>query len=122
LPEPLVLGRYGLGGLKLSEAREHLIEAKKTVAACRSPARQKATVAARRRQENTFGEWAEEWLERHKMAQLMGGMRHSVCERDLKRPFGNLKLEEVTATNCATCVIALSIEARPPLQFKRARS
>jgi integrase len=95
--ETLVLGRYGAGGLKLSEARELLIEAKKSLAAGRSPARQKATVRDRRREENTFGEWAEEWLERYIMAESTRDMRRSVYERDLKRPFGKLKLEEITA-------------------------
>jgi integrase len=95
--ETLVLGRYGPGGLKLSEARELLIEAKKTLAAGRSPARQKATVQTRRREENTFGEWAEEWLERYMMAESTRDMRRSVYDRDLKRPFGKLKLDEVTA-------------------------
>lgn len=95
--ETLVLGRYGAGGLKLSEARELLVEAKKSLAAGRSPARQKATAQARRREENTFGEWAEEWLERYVMAESTRDMRRSVYERDLKRPFGKLKLEEVTA-------------------------
>jgi hypothetical protein len=95
--ETLVLGRYGPGGLKLSEARELLVEAKRAVAAGRSPARQKATVLARRREENTFGEWAEEWLQRYTMAESTRDMRRSVYERDLKRPFGRLKLEEITA-------------------------
>jgi integrase len=95
--ETLVLGRYGPGGLKLSEARELLIEAKKTIAAGRSPARQKATLASRRRDENTFGEWAEEWLDRYMMAESTRDMRRSVYERDLKRPFGKLKLDEITA-------------------------
>lgn len=95
--ETLVFGRYGPGGLRLSEARELLAEAKRTLAAGRSPARQKATAAARRREENTFGEWAEEWLERYAMAESTRDMRRSVFERDLKRPLGMLKLEEVTA-------------------------
>jgi integrase len=95
--ETLVLGRYGPGGLKLSEARELLIEVKKTIAAGRSPARQKATLASRRRDENTFGEWAEEWLDRYMMAESTRDMRRSVYERDLKRPFGKLKLDEITA-------------------------
>lgn len=41
--ETLVLGRYGPDGIRLSEARELLTEAKKTLAAGRSPARQKVT-------------------------------------------------------------------------------
>jgi hypothetical protein len=47
--ETLVLGRYGPSGLKLSEAREKLFEAKKSLAAGKSPARQKGAAAARSR-------------------------------------------------------------------------
>lgn len=95
--ETFVLGRYGRGGLKLAEARELLIEAKKTLAAGRSPARQKATVKERKQQENTFGEWAKEWLAKYVMAESTRDMRRSVYERDLERPFSKLKLEEVTS-------------------------
>ncbi|MFD0752644.1 integrase arm-type DNA-binding domain-containing protein [Massilia norwichensis] len=49
----LVLGRYRPDGIKLSEARKLLVEAKKTLAARRSPARQKA--AAGRRPRTTSG-------------------------------------------------------------------
>ncbi|SDF79001.1 Integrase [Massilia sp. PDC64] len=94
--ETLVLGRYGPDGIKLSEARELLAEAKKTLAAGRSPARQKVAAAARKKAENSFGEWAEEWLERYPMAESTRDMRRSVYERDVQRPFGRLKLEEVT--------------------------
>lgn len=94
--ETLVLGRYGPSGLKLAEARELLIEAKKALAAGRSPARQKATVRERKREENTFGGWAKEWLAKYVMAESTRDMRRSVYERDLERPFGKLKLEEVT--------------------------
>jgi integrase len=95
--ETLVLGLYGPGGLKLGEARELLAAAKKSVSAGRSPARQKATAAVRRRDESSFGGWAEEWLERYTMAESTRDMRRSVYERDLQGPFGKLKLEEVTA-------------------------
>jgi hypothetical protein len=53
--------------------------------------------AARRRAEHTFAQWAEEWLERYSMAGSTRDMRRSVYERDLKGPFGKLKLEEITA-------------------------
>lgn len=95
--ETLVLGRYGPGGLKLGEARELLIEAKKALAAGRSPARQKATVKERKRDEHTFGGWAKEWLAKYVMAESTRDMRRSVYERDLERPFGKLKLEEITS-------------------------
>jgi len=80
----LVLGRYRPDGIKLSEARKLLVEAKKTLAARRSPARQKA--AARKKAENDFGESTEEWLERYPMADSTRDMRRSVYERDLQRP------------------------------------
>lgn len=95
--ETLVLGRYGPDGIKLAEARELLVEAKKALAAGRSPARQKASAKDRRREENAFGQWAVEWLEKYVMAESTRDMRRSVYERDLERPFGKLKLEEVTA-------------------------
>jgi hypothetical protein len=76
--ETLVLGRYGPGGLKLAEARELLIEAKRALAGGRSPARQKATVKERKREENTFGEWAKEWLAKYVMAESTRDMRRSV--------------------------------------------
>lgn len=58
--ETLVLGRYGPDGIKLGEARQLVTEAEKTLTAGRSPARQKATGAVRRKEANSFCEWAEE--------------------------------------------------------------
>ena len=95
--ETLVLGRYGPGGIKLSEARELLMEAKASLAAGRSPARQKSATAARRRDAESFGQWAEEWLVKYTMAESTRDMRRSVYERDLAKPFGRLRLEEITA-------------------------
>jgi integrase len=95
--ETLVLGRYGPGGLKLSEARELVLEAKKALKVGRSPARQKGATAARLRAENSFAQWAEEWLDRYTMAESTRDMRRSVYERDLKGPFGKLKLDEITS-------------------------
>lgn len=40
---------------------------------------------------------ALEWLQRYTMAESTRDMRRSVSERDLQRPFGRLKLEEITA-------------------------
>lgn len=96
--ETLVFGCYGPGPgeLKLSEARERLMEAKASLAAGRSPARQKSATAARRRDAESFGQWAEEWLAKYTMAESTRDMRRSVYERDLAKPFGRLKLEEIT--------------------------
>lgn len=40
--ETITFGRYGLGGITLAEARERLGEAKKMIAAGKSPAKEKA--------------------------------------------------------------------------------
>jgi len=45
------------------------------------PARQKANIRERRKDENTFGQWAEEWLERYMMAESTRDMRRSVRAR-----------------------------------------
>ena len=65
--ETLTIGRYGKRGVTLSEARERLSEAKKMIAAGKSPAKEKAR-----------------------------DMRKPVYERELKKQFGNKKLTEIT--------------------------
>lgn len=57
--ETLTFGRYGVGGITLAEAREQLGEAKKLVAAGKSPAKEKARDKARIKGVETFGAWAE---------------------------------------------------------------
>jgi hypothetical protein len=52
----------GGGGITLAEAREQLSEAKKMIAAGKSPAREKARDKARVKDAETFGAWAEKWL------------------------------------------------------------
>ncbi|MGS5187969.1 Arm DNA-binding domain-containing protein, partial [Escherichia coli] len=45
--ETITFGRYGVGGITLAEARERLGEAKKMIAAGKSPAKEKARDKAR---------------------------------------------------------------------------
>ena len=66
------------------------------MAAGRSPARQKSAISTRKRDEHSFGQWADEWLVKYTMAESTRDMRRSVYERDLEKSFGRLKLEEVT--------------------------
>lgn len=95
--ETLVLGKYGgRGGISLFEARELLAEARKSLAAGRSPARQKAREKQRMEDAGTFGEWAEKWLTGYKMAESTRDMRRSVYERDVAGTFARLKLPEIT--------------------------
>jgi len=86
--ETITFGRYGPGGITLAEA-------KKMIAAGKSPAREKAREKARVRDAETFGAWAEKWLRSYQMAESTRDMRRSVYERDLKAKFGNLKLTEI---------------------------
>ena len=94
--ETITFGRYGLGGISLAEARERLGEAKKLIAAGKSPAKEKARDKARVKGAETFGAWAEKWLRGYQMADSTHDMRRSVYERELKPKFGNQKLIEIT--------------------------
>ncbi len=53
--ETITFGRYGTGGITLSEAREQLGEAKKMIATGKSPAKEKARDKARVKDAETFG-------------------------------------------------------------------
>ncbi|MDR3088113.1 MAG: tyrosine-type recombinase/integrase [Azoarcus sp.] len=94
--ETITFGRYGIGGITLSEAREQLGAAKKMIAAGKSPAKEKARDKARVKDAETFGAWAEKWLRGYQMADSTRDMRRSVYERELKPRFGNQKLAEIT--------------------------
>jgi len=94
--EAVTFGRYGVGGITLSEARERLGEAKKLIAAGKSPAKEKARDKARTKDAETFGAGAEKWLRGYQMADSTRDMRRSVYERELKPKFGNQKLVEIT--------------------------
>lgn len=92
--ETLVLGKYGQ--LNLAEARDKLIEAKKSISSGSSPARMKAREKKKITDADTFGEWAEVWLTKYAMAESTRDMKRSGYERDLKYPFAKLKMTEIT--------------------------
>jgi integrase len=94
--ETLVLGRYGTDGITLAEARERLLAAKKLVSEGKSPARQKSREIQKIRDAETFGTWADLWIKHYPMAESTRDMRRSVYERDLKEPFGRLKMTEIS--------------------------
>ena len=94
--ETVTLGRYGVGGMSLREAREALAEARKAVAAGVSPARTKEERIRRRKAQEPFSVWAERWLDKHRMAESTRAMRRSTYERDLKKAFGSLLLSEIS--------------------------
>lgn len=87
--ETITFGHYGLGGISLAEAREQLGEAKKMIAAGKSPAKEKAR---RTKGAETFDAWAEKWLRGYQMADSTRDMHRSIYQRELKLEFGNQKL------------------------------
>lgn len=93
--ETITFGRYGLGGITLAEAREQLGEAKKMIAAGKSPAKEKARAKARIKDADTFDAWAQKWLRGYQMADSTRDMRRSVYERELLPRFGKMKLQEI---------------------------
>lgn len=73
--ETITFGRYGVGGITLAEARELLGDAKKMVAAGKSPVKEKARDKARVKDAGTFGAWAEKWLLGYQMTDSTRDMR-----------------------------------------------
>lgn len=111
--ETLTFGRYGVGGITLAEARERLHEAKKMIAAGKSPAREKARAKARVKDAETFGAWAEKWLRGYQMADSTRDMRRAVYERELKGVFSSKRLEEVTHEDLRTLTDAIVARGAP---------
>lgn len=94
--ETLTIGKYGVGGMTLAEARDRLHDAKRLIAAGKSPAHEKARTKDKIGQEQTFGDWADGWLRGHEMADSTRDMRRSVYEREVKEKFSNRFLREIT--------------------------
>lgn len=111
--ETLTLGRYGIGGITLAEARERLLQAKKQIQDGKSPAKEKLRAKAREDAAGTFGDWARRWLKDHKMADSTRDMRKSVYERDLAGRFGKMKLVEITAEDVRAMAEAILARGAP---------
>lgn len=111
--ETLTLGRYGIGGITLAEARERLLQAKKQIQDGKSPAKEKLRAKAREDAAGTFGDWAGRWLKDHKMADSTRDMRKSVYERDLAGRFGKMKLVEITAEDVRAMAEAILARGAP---------
>ncbi|MFZ5887570.1 MAG: tyrosine-type recombinase/integrase [Chloroflexota bacterium] len=94
--ETITFGRYGAGGMTLAEARVALHEAKRLIAAGKSPAQAKARAKKKDSSSKSFDDWAQAWLRGYEMAESTRDMRRAIYERELKRPFGNKRLTEIT--------------------------
>jgi len=94
--ETLTLGRYGAAGLSLARAREMLVDAQRAIQEGRSPAREKQREKRRIKEAKSFGEFAERWLQEHRMAESTRAMRRTIYERDILPTFRNRLLTEIS--------------------------
>jgi hypothetical protein len=110
--ETLTLGRYGptLGrevtreigdldfglSMSLAEARLLLTRARRSVEKGESPARAKAEAKNKLKDDLSVDGWATKFFEEADLADSTKAMRRSIYDRDIKKAFGRLKLEEVT--------------------------
>jgi hypothetical protein len=102
--ETLTIGSYGPGGISLALAREKLLDAKKAVAAGRSPALEKQREKRRLTAAKNFGDVALKWLADAKMAGSTRAMRKHVVDRDILPVFRSRLLNEITADDLADLV------------------
>lgn len=86
---------YGIS-LSLAEARLLLTKARRSVEQGQSPSRAKAEKRTAALEALTFDGWATAYFENAGVADSTLAMRKSVYQRNLKEPFGRLKLEEIT--------------------------
>jgi len=111
--ETLTIGRYGVGGITLAEARERLHEAKRLIADGKSPAREKAREKSRAKDAESFGGWGDKWLRGYEMADSTRDMRRSVFERELKPVFGTKRLGEITHEDLRALTDAIVARGAP---------
>jgi hypothetical protein len=104
--ETIRFGCYGVGSIKLAEARERLGEAIKMVSGG-TPAKEKARAKARTKGAETYDAWVEKWLRGYQIADSTRDMRRSVYERELKSHFGNQKLVEINHEDPRTLTDAI---------------
>ena len=103
LPRQLNALDYGTS-LSLAEARLLLTKARRCVEMGESPAKAKAESKSKSSEALAFGGWAEKYFDEADLAESTKAMRRSIYERDLKKSFGRMKLEEITpSTLMALC-------------------
>ncbi|AZI14473.1 tyrosine-type recombinase/integrase [Avibacterium paragallinarum] len=94
--ETLTIGKYGVDGINLAEARERLMIARKQVSEGVSPARQKRAERNKIRNADRFCIFAEKYLADVKLADSTKALRIATYERDIKDTFGNRLMVEIT--------------------------
>ncbi len=88
---------YG-GSLSLAEARLLLTRASRSIEEGKSPAKAKADAKNKTRDAFTFGGWADNYFEKVDLANSTIAMRKAIYDRDVKKVFGRMLLEEITSS------------------------
>lgn len=100
--ETLTIGRYGLDGISLAEAREECLAARKLVAKNVSPAHEKQREKRRLKEERSFGAFGQRWLVDARMADSTKSMRRTIFERDIEPIWKNRLLTEISSDDLRT--------------------
>jgi len=111
--ETLTLGRYGSAGLSLARAREKLIDAQRAILEGRSPAQEKQREKRRIKEAKSFSEFAERWLQEHRMADSTRAMRRTIYERDILPTFRNRLLPEISPDDLRTMCAKVKSRGAP---------
>ena len=111
--ETLTLGRYGAAGLSLARAREKLIDAQRAIQEGRSPAQEKQREKRRIKEAKSFSEFAERWLQEHRMADSTRAMRRTIYERDILPTFRNRLLTEISPDDLRTMCAKVKSRGAP---------
>lgn len=94
--ETITFGRYSDDGITLAEAREMLIDAKKTLNAGVSPASKKKDGIDKRKLGKTFQEYTVTYLQETKFANSTRAMKEAIARKELYPVMGKYQLEEIT--------------------------
>jgi integrase len=94
--ETLTIGRYGVDGISLSEARDQCLAARKVVSEGGSPAQAKQREKRKLAVTQNFGAVGKRWFKDARMAESTRSMRQAIFDRDILPVWKNRLLTEIT--------------------------
>lgn len=94
--ETITFGRYSDDGITLAEAREMLIDAKKTLNAGISPASQKRDGINKRKEGTVLKDHTVKYLKETRFANTTRAMKEAIARNEIYPTLGKLQLEEIT--------------------------